>query len=146
MLKPLLTHEMGSLAKPGWRVKAYAGKPLSEADVEDARAWGRKVGVDGYEALLELLGRAPLQLTEDRADVAAWSARYGVRLLESAGLDVVDDGEQRRSEMYAWAVAHANGFDFKGTVRSWDHKYYLKAAVTGEISLGSRTTTRNSTS
>jgi len=23
--KPLLTHEVGSLDKPGWRVKAYAG-------------------------------------------------------------------------------------------------------------------------
>ena len=135
MLKPLLTHEMGSLAKPGWRVKAYAGKPVSEADIEDARAWGDRVGVDGYDELLFLLRRAPLESKHDRAEVAAWSARYGVRLLESAGLDVVYDGEQRRSEMYAWAVAHANGFEFKGTVRSWDNKYYSKAAVTGDISL-----------
>jgi 5-methyltetrahydropteroyltriglutamate--homocysteine methyltransferase len=108
---------------------------VSEADVEDARAWGERIGVDGYDDLLFLLRRAPLQSKEDRAEVAAWSARYGVRLLESAGLDVVYDGEQRRSEMYAWAVAHANGFEFKGTVRSWDNKYYSKAAVTGDISL-----------
>jgi 5-methyltetrahydropteroyltriglutamate--homocysteine methyltransferase len=126
---------MGSLAKPGWRVKGFAGKPVSEADIEDARAWGDRIGVDGYDELLFLLRRAPLESNEDRADVAAWSARYGVRLLESAGLDVVYDGEQRRSEMYAWAVAHANGFEFKGTVRSWDNKYYSKAAVTGDISL-----------
>jgi 5-methyltetrahydropteroyltriglutamate--homocysteine methyltransferase len=136
VLKPLLTHEMGSLAKPGWRVKAYAGKPLADRDVEDAAAWGEKLGVPEYDRLIALLRRAPLQSKEDREEVAGWSSRYGVRLLESAGLDVVYDGEQRRSEMYAWAVAHANGFEFKGTVRSWDNKYYSKAAVTGPISLG----------
>ena len=60
MQKPLLTHEMGSLAKPGWRVKGYAGKAVSEADVEDARAWAGKDGVDGSDELLALLRRAPL--------------------------------------------------------------------------------------
>jgi 5-methyltetrahydropteroyltriglutamate--homocysteine methyltransferase len=132
----LLTHEMGSLAKPGWRVKAYAGKPLTEADIDDAQAWGDRIGLSGYEELLGLLRRAPLRSKEDRQEVARWSSRYGVRLLESAGLDVVYDGEQQRSEMYAWAVEHANGFEFKGTVRSWDNKYYSKAAVVGPISLG----------
>jgi 5-methyltetrahydropteroyltriglutamate--homocysteine methyltransferase len=131
----LLTHEMGSLAKPGWRVKAFAGKPVSDAEVEDARAWGERIGLAGHEALLELLRRAPLTEKEDRQEVARWSSRYGVRLLESAGLDIVYDGEQQRSEMYAWAVAHAGGFEFKGTVRSWDNKYYSKAAVVGPISL-----------
>ena len=135
MSDALLTHEMGSLAKPGWRVKAYAGKPVTDADIEDARAWGDRIGLPGYEELLDLLRRAPLDSKEDRQEVARWSSRYGVRLLESAGLDVVYDGEQQRSEMYAWAVEHANGFEFKGTVRSWDNKYYSKAAVTGPISL-----------
>ncbi len=135
MTDALLTHEMGSLAKPGWRVKAYAGKPLSEADLDDARSWGKRIGLPGYEELLDLLRRAPLASKEDRQEVARWSSRYGVRLLESAGLDVVYDGEQQRSEMYAWAVAHAYGFEFKGTVRSWDNKYYSKAAAVGPISL-----------
>jgi len=135
MMKALLTHEMGSLAKPGWRVKAYAGKPLTDADVEDAKVWGEKLHVPNHEQLLDLL-RKPAPLSkEDRAEVARWSSRYGVRLLETAGLDAVYDGEQQRSEMYAWAAAHANGFEFKGTVRSWDNKYYSKAAVTGPISL-----------
>ena len=48
---------------------------------------------------------------------------------------MVYDGEQQRSEMYAWAVAHANGFDWRGSVRAFDNKYYSKAAVTGPISL-----------
>ena len=35
--------------------------------------------------------------------------------------------------MYAWAAAHANGFEFRGSVRSFDNKYYSKAAVTGPV-------------
>ena len=132
---PLLTHEVGSLDKPSWRVKAFAGKPVDEADVAEARAWGERIGVDGHERLIELLLRAPLTSKEDREEVRRWSSRYGLRLQESAGLDVVYDGEQQRSEMYAWAVAHANGFEWRGSVRAFDNKYYSKAAVTGPISV-----------
>jgi 5-methyltetrahydropteroyltriglutamate--homocysteine methyltransferase len=54
---------------------------------------------------------------------------------ESAGLDVVYDGEQQRSEMYAYSVAHSNGFEWRGSTRAFDNKYYSKAAVTGPLSL-----------
>jgi 5-methyltetrahydropteroyltriglutamate--homocysteine methyltransferase len=54
---------------------------------------------------------------------------------ESAGLDAVYDGEQQRSEMYQWAVAHTNGFEWRGSVRAFDNKYYSKAAVTAPLSL-----------
>ncbi len=134
LTRPLLTHELGSLAKPNWRVKAVAGRPIEDRDLEDVRDWGRRLGVDGHEALLDLLRRAPL----DRAgkdEVKRWSSRYGVRLLEHVGLDVVYDGEQQRSEMYQWAVAHAEGFEWRGSVRAFDNKYYSKAAVTGPIGL-----------
>ena len=43
-----LTHEVGSLAKPPWLVKTSAGKPLEESDIEHAREWGEKVGVEDY--------------------------------------------------------------------------------------------------
>jgi 5-methyltetrahydropteroyltriglutamate--homocysteine methyltransferase len=131
---PLLTHELGSLAKPNWRVKAAAGAPLEDRDLEDAREWGRRLGVEGYQELVGLLGRAPLDAAQ-KAEVKRWSSRYGVRLLEKVGLDVVYDGEQQRSEMYQWAVAHAGGFEWRGSVRAFDNKYYSKAAVTGPISL-----------
>ncbi len=134
--KPLLTHEVGSLDKPAWRVKAYAGQPLSKADIEDARAWGERLKVPDYPKLLELLGRTPLS-KEQKADLQRWSSLYALRLLESAGLDVVYDGEQQRTEMYDWAVSHTNGFERRGSVRAFDNKYYTKAAVTGEIKLGS---------
>ena len=39
---PLLTHEVGSLDKLGWRAKAAAGKKLEEKDIEEARTWGRR--------------------------------------------------------------------------------------------------------
>ncbi|MGH2573246.1 MAG: hypothetical protein ACRDGU_07160 [Actinomycetota bacterium] len=134
MMKPLLTHEMGSLAKPGWRVKAYAGATLDEQDMDEARQWGERLGVPDHPELLELLRLSPFD-AEQKKEIRRWSSRYGVRFCESAGLDVVYDGEQQRTEMYAWAVAHADGFEFRGTVRSWDNKYYSKAAVTGPISL-----------
>ena len=131
---PLLTHELGSLAKPNWRVKAIAGRPIEEADLEDAAAWGKRLQVDGHEELLEILGRGSLN-EQDKTEIKRWSSRYGVRLLETVGLDVVYDGEQQRSEMYAWAISHANGFEPRGSVRAFDNKYYSKSAVTGPISL-----------
>ena len=132
---PLLTHEMGSLDKPGWRVKAYAGRPLAERDLEEARAWGERVGVEGHEQLLDLLRQAPLTNVEQKDEVKRWSSRYALRMEESAGLDVIYDGEQQRTEMYAWAIAHAGGFEWRGSVRAFDNKYYSKAAVAGPITL-----------
>jgi len=134
--KPLLTHEVGSLDKPGWRVKAYAGKPLDAKDLEEARSWGERLQVPEYDRLLDLLRHAPFS-KEQKAEIQRWSSLYAVRLEESAGLDVVYDGEQQRTEMYDWAVSHANGFERRGSVRAFDNKYYSKAAVVGAISLGS---------
>jgi 5-methyltetrahydropteroyltriglutamate--homocysteine methyltransferase len=129
-----LTHEIGSLGKPPWLVKTAAEQPLAETDLEHARSWGERLRVGEHERLVELLRRRSLS-EEEKEEVARWASRYAVRLLEAAGLDVVYDGEQQRSEMYAWAVAHANGFQPRGTVRSFDNKYYEKAAVTGPVSL-----------
>jgi 5-methyltetrahydropteroyltriglutamate--homocysteine methyltransferase len=134
MLTPLLTHEVGSLAKPAWRVKAVAGRPLDEADIEQAGVWGERLAVDDHPRLLELL-RKPALTAAEREEVKDWSSRYGLRFFETAGLDVVYDGEQQRSEMYAWAIKHAGGFEPRGTVRSFDDKYYSKAAATGRASL-----------
>ena len=50
-----LTHEVGSLAKPVWLVKTAQGRELDASDIEHARTWGEKVGVEDYEQLIELL-------------------------------------------------------------------------------------------
>lgn len=123
-----VTREIGSLAKPGWRVKALAGRRLEPADLAEAERWGRRLHVEGHEQLGELLRRDVLGPSE-RAEVAGWSADYAIALLERAGLDVVYDGEQRRSEMYDHAVRRADGFETRGSVRAFDDKYFTKAAV-----------------
>jgi 5-methyltetrahydropteroyltriglutamate--homocysteine methyltransferase len=132
---PLLTHEVGSLDKLGWRVKAAAGKQVEDRDLQEARAWGERIGLEDHDRLIGLLERAPLAEPSDREEVKRWGSRYGLRMQEAAGLDAVYDGEQQRSEMYQWAVAHTNGFTWRGSVRAFDNKYYSKAAVTGALSL-----------
>src|ERR687891_385481 len=122
------TREIGSLAKPGWRVKAIAGRPVEEKDVEEAREWGWRLGIDSDE-LAEILRKGGSFTNEEKVKIQDFAALYGIRILEHAGLDVVYDGEQRRSEMYDHAVRHTKGFETRGTVRSFDNKYYTKAAV-----------------
>src|SRR5215203_3125795 len=122
-----VTREIGSLAKPGWRVKAIAGRPVEEKDVEEVREWGRRLGIDSGE-LAEILRKGGGFTNEEKVKIQDFAALYGIRILEHAGLDVVYDGEQRRSEMYDHAVRHTKGFETRGTVRSFDNKYYTKAA------------------
>ena len=122
------TREIGSLGKPSWRVKAFAGRPLDEDDVREAERWGKKLEVEDYERLLEVLYLGTVGEAE-RPEIDDWAARYAIRLLEKVGLDVVYDGEQRRTEMYDHVASFAHGFEPRGTVRSFDNKYYAKATV-----------------
>ena len=128
------TRDIGSLAKPPWRVKAFAGRELELSDVDHARSWGQRLGITGYEELVTLLDSRAGQAAELPA-IDDWAARYAIALLEHAGLDVVWDGEQRRTEMYDHAIRHASGFEARGTVRSFDNKYYEKAACVGAPSV-----------
>src|SRR5919204_1375932 len=88
----MLTHEIGSLAKPPWLVKTNAGSALDESDREHARAWGEKLRVKGYEELIPVLEADE----RDPHEIARWASRYALRLQEAAGLQVVWDGEQQR--------------------------------------------------
>jgi len=125
----LVTKEIGSLAKPGWRVKSIAGRPVEESDVAEARDWGHRLGLQ-TEELEGILSKGTNFTEAERAEIQDHAALFGLRLLEESGLDVVYDGEQRRTEMYDHAVKHARGFETRGTVRAFDNKYYTKAAVT----------------
>jgi 5-methyltetrahydropteroyltriglutamate--homocysteine methyltransferase len=71
----------------------------------------------------------------DKDKVRDWAALYLIRLQEAAGLDVVYDGEARRIEMYEYPVRRIAGFHFYGHVRSFDNKYYRKAAVVDKVKL-----------
>jgi 5-methyltetrahydropteroyltriglutamate--homocysteine methyltransferase len=123
--------EIGSLSKPNWRVLGYRGVPISDSDFSEAKYWGKKLKIEGYEKLLEYLKSD--DSPEVRERIREWSAIYALRYLESAGLDIVYDGEQWRTEMYEALVKEVEGFKFIGHVRSWDNKYYRKAAVVSEI-------------
>ena len=128
-----LTHEVGSLAKPPWLVKPSAGRPLDDGDVEHAADGASGCRCPRTRSSWRCSSRAWAR--RRRTTSRSWSSRYALRLQEQAGLDVVWDGEQLRTEMYAWAIAHSTGFEPRGTVRSFDNKYYSKSAVTGPVGL-----------
>jgi 5-methyltetrahydropteroyltriglutamate--homocysteine methyltransferase len=121
-----ITHEVGSLAKPNWRVKAGRGVAFTPQDVTDAITWGKKLGLY-HEPLLEILKKKTIT-PKEKAEVMLWASKYALRLIEHAGVDVVYDGEQNRSEMYQHAVDNSEGFVQRGLVRSFDNKYYQKNA------------------
>lgn len=127
----LKTHEIGSLAKPAWRVRGCRGQTLTDEEINDARRWGAKLGVENVQDLLTVFKMEDSE--QKRQEILEWSAIYGIRFLEKAGLDIVFDGEQWRSEMYDHFMNKVEGITPLGNVRSFDNKYYRKAAVTGRI-------------
>ncbi|MBN2379282.1 hypothetical protein JXM67_05715 [candidate division WOR-3 bacterium] len=134
-LTPLTTHEVGSMAKPSWRVKPFRNLALTDADIEKAEAWGRRLEIEETAELLELLSKRRDFSKEEKDRIRRFSSLYGIRLQEKAGLDLVWDGEQQRVEMYEHPVKRMSGFRFRGHVRSFDNKYYRKASCVGEPGL-----------
>lgn len=133
MSERFITHEVGSLAKPEWRVKTAIGARVTDGDIQSAVEWGERLGID-YSPLVELLLEARQRSLGEKLSLEAqkrirdYSALYAIRLQEKAGLDVIYDGEQDRSEMYEHAIRRSHGFEFRGLVRAFDNKYYKKAA------------------
>jgi 5-methyltetrahydropteroyltriglutamate--homocysteine methyltransferase len=128
VLKPLITHEIGSLAKPHWRVKAMSGTPLDENDIEEAQAWGQRLHIAYVEELLNILSKKKDFTEGEKEKIFDFSTLYAIKLLESAGIDLVWDGEQHRIEMYEYPIKNLSGFTFHGHVRSFENKYYRKAS------------------
>lgn len=126
-LPSLMTHEVGSLAKPLWRVKAFSGKTLQDSDIESAKNWASRLNVESKQ-LIELLKKRKDFTAEEKAIILHFSSLLATRLLEQAGLDLVWDGEQHRIEMYEHVIQNVKGFVCKGHVRSFDNKYYEKAS------------------
>ncbi|MEM3627996.1 MAG: hypothetical protein QXE06_01360 [Candidatus Bathyarchaeia archaeon] len=127
MNKLFPTQEIGSLAKPVWRIKAYRGEVLSKDEIMEAVEWGRRLSIENTEELVNLLTRRE-RTAEDKKALLQWSAKYAIRLFEATGLDIVFDGEQWRSEMYEHVIRNVEGFKFLGYVKSFDYRYFNKAA------------------
>ncbi|MEM3722432.1 MAG: hypothetical protein QXF53_02025 [Candidatus Bathyarchaeia archaeon] len=127
MNKLFPTQEIGSLAKPVWRIKAYRGEVLSKDEIMEAVEWGRRLSIENTEELINLLTRRE-RTAEDKKALLQWSAKYAIRLFEATGLDIVFDGEQWRSEMYEHVIRNVEGFKFLGYVKSFDYRYFNKAA------------------
>lgn len=125
------TQEIGSLAKPAWLVKATRGQRPAPDDLADIDRWAERLGIEGSDELKALL----LSEHPDKERVRDWAVLFAIRLQEVAGLDVVYDGEMRRIEMYEYPVRRIAGFHFYGHVRSFDNKYYRKAAVVENVRL-----------
>ncbi len=130
-MKLFPTQEIGSLAKPAWLVKATRGQQPSRADLAELDRWAGQLGIEDTRELKTLLASDH----PDRERVRDWAALFLIRLQEAAGLDVVYDGEARRIEMYEYAARRIAGFHFYGHVRSFDNKYYRKAAVVQRVRL-----------
>ncbi|MGA8709776.1 MAG: hypothetical protein WB786_00875 [Thermoplasmata archaeon] len=129
------TQEIGSLAKPRWQIQGQRSEALDESAREELRSWDARVGfaAEAPELRDALLAGRPEDAAPDA--VRDLGALFGLRFLETAGLDRVYDGEARRIEMYEYPIRQMHGFRFGGHVRSFDSKYYLKAAVTSEVRL-----------
>ncbi|MEM3783725.1 MAG: hypothetical protein QXY88_01655 [Candidatus Bathyarchaeia archaeon] len=121
------TQEIGSLAKPAWRVKGYKGETLSKEEIAEAVNWGQRLGIENLEKLVKILTKGARTLADKKA-LIQWSAKFAIRFFEAAGLDVIFDGEQWRSEMYEHIIRNAEGFEFLGYVKSFDYRYFNKAA------------------
>jgi 5-methyltetrahydropteroyltriglutamate--homocysteine methyltransferase len=126
MNKLFPTQEIGSLAKPNWRVKPFRGMPLTKEDIAEMKHWAKLLGIEHAE-LEKLLGKKELS-NEEKLKLKDYASIFALRFFEKAGLDIVYDGEQKRSEMYQHAVDNIAGFEYVGLVRSFDNKYYKKAS------------------
>jgi len=127
-MKPLTTHDIGSLAKPSWRVKAIRGVPLNEKDIDNAIRWGKTLKIEPLPELTDLLNKKSGFTPKEKQELVRISSLYGTKFLETAGLDLVWDGEQQRVEMYEFPIRRTKGFAFHGHVRSFDNKYYRRAS------------------
>jgi 5-methyltetrahydropteroyltriglutamate--homocysteine methyltransferase len=134
--RPLFpAQEIGSLAKPRWQLQGQRGEAIDDRARAELAAWNERLHFadPASSALRALAGGAPGGAAP--AEVRDLGALFALRYLEAAGLDRVYDGEARRIEMYEYPIRQMKGFQFLGHVRSFDNKYYLKAAATAPVGL-----------
>jgi len=123
--------EIGSLPKAPWLIAYLRGRHLESADLEHLSKWSKISGFEGESETKSILSQTKDAISEQR--IRELASLFAIRYLESAGLDYVYDGEANRIEMYEHAIRNSDGFEFYGHVRSFDNKYYRKAACTRKV-------------
>lgn len=131
MNKLFPVQEIGSLPKAPWLLAYLRGKKVEQADLDHVRKWSKMVGFEFESEVLSTLGSPRNSNGEKRLRELA--SIFALRYLESAGLDYVYDGEENRIEMYEHPVRNSDGFEFYGHVRSFDNRYYRKAACVAKV-------------
>ena len=101
----LLTTVVGSHPKPTW--------------LHRARDWLEADDVEFDEA--------------DFREAADDAARVVTHEHQRAGLDVVVDGEMRRTEMVEYFAERIGGYEFNGPVKVWGHNYFDKPSIVDEV-------------
>ena len=82
----ILTHEIGSLAKPGWRVKVLAGKVIEESDIEYAKKWAEILDIgEQADELLRILDKRADFTADDKRKVVDFSVLFALKFFEKAG-------------------------------------------------------------
>ena len=133
------TQEIGSLPKPSWRVKGLVGN-VNEKDIEELKEWYTKLNMQNRIVnVISIITKIKNEKERDnlialKQQLRQESQIFALRFLETAGLDIIYDGEQTRVEMYEDPISDINGFEFKGLVRAFDVMKYKKAACVAEPS------------
>ena len=129
--KLLPVQEIGSLPKAPWLVSYLRGKSPDQSDIEHLSKWSKTTGFENEPETRVILTKPKSPANEK--DLRGFASIFGLRYLESAGLDYVYDGEENRIEMYEHPIRNSEGFEFYGHVRSFDNRYYRKAACVGKV-------------
>ena len=125
------TQDIGSLPKAPWLISYLRGKKIEQSDLDQLSKWSKITGFEGETQVKDLLYHPKTSESEER--IRALASLFGIRFLESAGLEYIYDGEANRIEMYEHPVRNSEGFEFYGHVRSFDNRYYRKAACVRKL-------------
>jgi len=125
------TQEIGSLPKAPWLLAYLRDKKIGQNELDDLARWSKVTTFESEPEVRSILSSPRIPETQHRLRELA--SIFAIRYIESAGLDFVYDGEQNRIEMYEHPVRNSYGFEFYGHVRSFDNRYYRKAACIDKV-------------
>lgn len=109
------TQEIGSIPKAPWLISYLRGNHLEQSDFDHLEKWSSASGFEEKNEVLRIVTEAKTK--DNEIGLRQLASLFGIRFLESSGLDIVYDGEANRIEMYEHAVRNSEGFEFYGHVR-----------------------------